>query len=121
MIRRLLQDNKVPGTSVGTRAIAALGPVPAGSAAGFLGESQVNGSLPCQTRFEQHRNGPGCLQSLEGIRTKWQTHRGSVHLLRLWTPAGKSWAMAGPETDSPQSGWRVGLHERPDTCLERQV
>ena len=56
--------NKVPGTSVGTRAIAALGPVPAGSAAGFLGESQVNGSLPCQTRFEQHQDGPECLKLL---------------------------------------------------------
>ena len=40
MVRRVLKDNKVPGTSVGTRASEApsLG---AESAAGFLGESQA--------------------------------------------------------------------------------
>ena len=40
MVRRVLKDNKVPGTSAGTRAAEA--PCPgAGSAAGFLGESQA--------------------------------------------------------------------------------
>ena len=40
MVRRVLKDNKVPGTSAGTR--AAEGPCwGAGSAAGFLGESQA--------------------------------------------------------------------------------
>ena len=29
-------------------------PAPSRHAAGLLGESWVNGSLPCQTRFEQH-------------------------------------------------------------------
>ena len=62
--RRVLQDKKVPGTSSGTRVAAAPGPAPTGSAAGFLGDSKVNGSLPCHTRFEQHQEGPGCL--------KWQ-------------------------------------------------
>ena len=36
----MLKDNKVPGTSTGTRAAEAAGPG-AGSAAGFLGESQA--------------------------------------------------------------------------------
>ena len=54
MVRGLLQDNKVPGTSVGTRVTAAPGPAPARPAAGPLGESRVNGTLPCQTRLEQH-------------------------------------------------------------------
>ena len=36
----MLKDNKVPGTSVGTRAAEALAPG-TGSAAGFLGESQA--------------------------------------------------------------------------------
>ena len=67
---RLLWDNKVPGSSVGTRVAAAPGPVPARSAAGFLEESQVNGSLPCQTRFEQCQEGPGCLKSQEGNKDK---------------------------------------------------
>ena len=40
MVRRVLKDNKVPGTSAGTRAAEALG-WGAGSAAGFLGESQA--------------------------------------------------------------------------------
>ena len=79
-VRRLLWDNKVPETSAETRAAAAPGPVPAGSAVGFLAKSQVSSSLPCQTeRFEQHQDGPGCLKSLGRIRTKWQTHRGGVH------------------------------------------
>ena len=40
MVRRVLKDNKVPGTSVGTRAAEAPSQS-AGSAAGFLGESQT--------------------------------------------------------------------------------
>ena len=60
MIRRLLWDNKVPGTTTGTRVAAAPGLAPAGSAAGFLEDSQVNGALPCQAgRFELHQDGPG--------------------------------------------------------------
>ena len=37
-VRRVLKDNKVPGTYTGTRAAEAPGPG-AGSAAGFLGET----------------------------------------------------------------------------------
>ena len=40
MVRRVLKDNKVPGTSTGTRVTEASGRG-AGSAAGFLGESQA--------------------------------------------------------------------------------
>ena len=40
MVRRVLKDNKVPGTSAGTRVAEALA-LGAGSAAGFLGENQV--------------------------------------------------------------------------------
>ena len=40
MVRRVLKDNKVPGTIVGTRAAEAPG-WGSGSAAGFLGESQA--------------------------------------------------------------------------------
>ena len=57
-----LQDNKVPGTSRETRATAAPGPAPSGSATGLLGESRVNSSLPCQTRFEHHQERSGCLK-----------------------------------------------------------
>ena len=37
------------------------------------------------------------MKSLRGIRTKWQTHRGSVHPLRLWRQAGKSWSARNPD------------------------
>ena len=40
MVRRVLKDNKVPGTSTGTRADEAPSRA-AGSVAGFLGESQA--------------------------------------------------------------------------------
>ena len=40
MVRRVLKDNKVPGTSTGTRAAETAGRG-AGSAAGFLGETQA--------------------------------------------------------------------------------
>ena len=87
MVSRVLQENKVPGTSMGTRAAPAPGPVPAGAVVGFLGESQVNSFLPCQTRrFEQCQDGPGYLKSLcgaGGIRMYWQTYMGTVHPLRL--------------------------------------
>ena len=40
MVRRVLKDNKVPGSSAGTR-VAEVPSQGIGSAAGFLGESQV--------------------------------------------------------------------------------
>ena len=83
-VRRVLWDYKVPGTIAGTRVAAAPGPAGVGPAAEFLGESQVNSSLPCQIgRLEQHQDGPGCLMLLGRRKTKWQTHRGGIHLLRL--------------------------------------
>ena len=54
--RGLLQDNRVPGTSAGTRVTVAPGPVLAGPAPGVLGESWVNGSLPCQTGLEKYQD-----------------------------------------------------------------
>ena len=41
--------------------------------------------------------------------------------MRLWTLAGKSWALTDPDPHSPQSGWRVGLCERPLAFLEQQA
>ena len=41
-------------------------PAPTRPVAGLLGESLVNGSLPCQTRLEQHQDRPGCLKSQGG-------------------------------------------------------
>ena len=33
----------------------------------------------------------------------------------------KSWALSDLDLDSPPSGWKVGLCERPGTCYERQA
>ena len=41
MVRRMLKDNKVLGTSAGIRAAVAPGLVPAGSAARYFGQSQT--------------------------------------------------------------------------------
>ena len=38
-------------------------------------------------RAAQHQEGPGSWKSLGEIEMKWETHRGDVHLLGLWTPA----------------------------------
>ena len=66
MVRGLLWDGKVPGTSLGTGVAAAPCSEPA---AGYLEENQINSSLPCQTgRIEWHQDGPGCLKSLGGIK-----------------------------------------------------
>ena len=37
-------------------------PTPTGPVARLLGKSLVNGSVPCQTRLEQHQERPGCLK-----------------------------------------------------------
>ena len=70
MVRRVIQDNKVPGTSAGMGEAKATVLAPAGSTSGFLGESQAKSSLPCQVRFEQHQEGPGCLKSQWGNKDK---------------------------------------------------
>ena len=41
-------------------------PAPRWPAAGFLVESRVNSSLPCQKRLEQHLEKPSCLKSQGG-------------------------------------------------------
>ena len=46
-------------------------PALTGPAAGLLGESRVNGSLPCQKKLEQHRETWLLEVAGRGIRTKW--------------------------------------------------
>ena len=90
MVKRVLQYNNVPGTSAVTRAASAQGPSPAGSAAGFLGENQFNGSLPYQTRFEQHQEGPGCLKSWGGDKDEMASIQGHYAPTETMVAAGKS-------------------------------
>ena len=108
----MLWDNKVPGSSVGTRVAAAPGLVVAGLAAGFLEESQVNSSLPCQTRFEQHWERPGCLRSQVGNKEKGAHTQGRCVPTETTDTGWKSWALTDPDPESLPYGWRVGLGNR---------
>ena len=84
MVRRVLQDNKVHRSSTGTKAAASPGPSPTGSATGFLGESRVNGSLPCQTRFEQPQEETWLLE-VAGRGIRMETMDASLEELRVGT------------------------------------
>ena len=66
MVRRVLWDNKFPETSLGTRAgtRVAAAPGPASSAAGLLGESQVNSSFP-------HKQGLSSTRSTWMLQVAW--------------------------------------------------
>ena len=88
-------------------------PTCAEPAAGLLGESRVNGLLPCQTKPEQHCERPGCLKSGRGIRTKWKTQ--GDH--RCWLRRVESWAIHDPDLDSHRPSWRGGLCERSGPSL----
>ena len=85
---------------------------------------RVRSPAPSPTRTRRaarHQEGLGCWNSLGGIETKWETHRSSTHLLGLWMPApeklgsqatpgeGRSRTLSDPDSDSLQTGWKVGL------------
>ena len=109
MVRKLHWYGRVPGTSTGTRAIAAPGPVPAGTCHRILGREPNQQLPPWQTgRIEWHQDGPGCLKSLGGIKMKWETQRDHIHPLRLWTPAASLPEKLGSWL-TPGEGKRVGL------------
>ena len=84
---------KVLGTSAGTRVAAAPDLEPAGSAAGFMGESQINGSLPCQKRFKQHQDEPGSLMSQGGNKEEVANTQG---LCAPTETMDTSWGRFGP-------------------------
>ena len=66
-VRRVLQDNKVPGTSAGTRAAAGPSLAPTGSAARFLRESQVGlCEGPCRADWFSKRKAETPLRKLQG-------------------------------------------------------
>ena len=126
-VRRVLQDNQVPRTRAGTREAVGQGPARAGSFAGLLGKSQVNGSLPCQTRCEQHQEGPKHLKSQGGQNCKhtgvvcthrdcgwpqWLCYCGSGG--RTLTPEGPGQCTPKPSTHRwlpiPPEQWRLRAH-----------
>ena len=113
MVRRVLQDNKVSGSSTTTKVAAAPGPVPAGSATGFLGESWVNGSLPCQTRFEQHLKRPGCLKLQGDNKDEMVNTQGlcapTETLDTVWEELGhdRPWSRLSPVWLENWTGWEA--------------
>ena len=96
MVRRVLKDNKVPGTSAGTRAAEAPSPSPgAGSAAGFLGESQAG---LCE--------GPGACLDQGGLNRKnflkrKRQNRGAQRLVRELSAAAAATASGAPPPSAP--------------------
>ena len=99
-------------------------PTPARPARGLLGESQVNDSLPYQTRLEQHRERPGCLKSQGGEEGQSGKHTETVGTGWGELRVGPCWALMrtvpGLE-DSPRSSpsRRGGLWERTGPPLYR--
>ena len=92
MLRRVLKDNEVPGTSTGTRAAEIPGPG-TGSAAGFLGESQAG---LCE--------GPGACLDQGGLNRKnflkrKRQNRGAQRLVRELSPAAA--ASGAPPHSAP--------------------
>ena len=53
-VRGLLQDKKVPGTSVGTRAAAAPGPCPLGLPQDSWEKARLTAPSPAKKTLEQH-------------------------------------------------------------------
>ena len=91
---------------------------------------RVRAPAPSPTRAGRaalHEMGPGLWKALGEVEMKWETHRGGTHPLGLSmlvpeklrfqeTPGkGRSWTLSHPDLDSLQTGWKVGLCERPGT------
>ena len=65
-------------------------------------------------------NTQGRYTSSETVDAGWVITREIEELGDAWRKE-KSWAMMDPDLDSLQSGWKVGLCERPASCLEWQA
>ena len=97
MVRRMLKDNKVPGTSTGTRAAEAPGQG-AGPDTGFLGENQA---VLCEP--------PGACLERGGEGLEWEEFLGKKK--------EKMEALSGQLENSPQRPWLlVSLPPQPLDC-----
>ena len=79
IVRRLCWDSKVPGICTRTKAAATW------CLLQDMGR-RVGAPAPSPTRAgraAQHQEVPGCWKWLGEVETKWETHRGSTHLLGL--------------------------------------
>ena len=56
----------------------------------------------------------------ETVNSSWGITRETGDLGDAWRRE-KSWAVTDPDWDSLCAGWKVGLCERPATCLEWQA
>ena len=57
----------------------------------------------------------GWCSSAETMDTSWVITRENGELGDAWRRE-KSWVVIDPGQDSLQSGWKVGLYEKPGTC-----
>ena len=129
MIRKLLWDSKVLGTSADTRAAAAPGQEPAGTCHRILGQGPNQQPPPLLNR---DREAPGWTWMLEvtgenkddvgdtqvrgspteTVNAGWLITRENGEPGDAWRRE-KSWAVMDPDPNSLQSGWKVGMCERP--------
>ena len=104
-VRRLCGNAKVPGICAGTRLLW--------SSAQCLPQDtwrRVKSPAPSPTRAGRaawHQEGTGCLKSLGGIETKWETHKGGIHPLGLWMQARSLPEKLG-SWPTPGEGRRIG-------------
>ena len=59
-------------------------------------------------RAAWHQEGPACWKSLWGLEMNWETHRGGIHPVGLWTPVKSLPEKLGCQV-TPGEGRRVGL------------
>ena len=86
-------------------------------------ERRARSAAPSSTRAGRaawHQKGPGCWKSLQGIETKWETCRGGVHPLGLWTLARSLPEKLGSHV-SLAKGRRVGPCWTPTLIVYRLV
>ena len=123
MIRRLFRNSKlVPGTLARAMTAGVSGLAPGMAAAARASEeSQISNYNftalfpPRAGKSVPHQESPRCLKSLGGIKTHWETHRGSVPQLGLWLLAGTVSEKLGSQV-TPGDGRRVGLSR----CKQRE-
>ena len=72
---------------------------------------RVRSLAPSPTRAGRaawHQEGPACWKSLWGLEMNWETHRGGIHPVGLWTPVKSLPEKLGCQV-TPGEGRRVGL------------
>ena len=117
MVRGLLQDKKVPGTSTGTRATAAPGQHPLGLPQGSWERAELTAPSPAKQGLSGPKRDLGASSCREGNKDQ------VVNPRRLWTPArelGVGPCRALTRTDPSLAGEVGCARGQALPCMERQ-